>query len=327
MTGKDYYRILGVDRAVSDKDLRTTYRRLARQYHPDVNPGNKAAEEKFKEINQAYEVLSDAAKRKKYDRYGDQWQDAEQFYEAEREQESARNSTWQSTAGQPFRGEQEDIESNFRGGRKEAEFGRQTTRTGLGLDVESPVEITLEEAYNGTVRNISIQSEFTCTTCGGTGRIQNVPCSVCHGTCAIPKTKHLQIKIPAGVNNGSRIRIAGKGLTSPARRAAGDLYLIISIQHHVLFRRKDDDIYIDAFVPLTTAVLGGNIQVPTLKGTPIAMKIPPETQNEQVFRLTGQGMPHLGYSSHGDLLVTIKVNLPTGLSAEEKALFSRLKQR
>ena len=307
MTGKDYYSIMGVSRAVSDKDLKTAYRRLAHQYHPDVNPGNKATEEKFKEINQAYEVLSDSEKRKKYDRYGDQWQDADQFDEAARRQG--------------------DRESDFSGGRQESEFGRQTTRIRQGQDIEYPIEITLEEAYNGTVRNISTQSEVPCIGCGGTGRIRNMTCSVCQGTGRMLQIKHLQVKIPAGVNNGSRVRIAGKGQTGLARGAAGDLYLIIEVQHHTLFKRKEDDLYVDAFVPLTAAMLGGEIQVPTLKGTQIALKIPPETQNEQVFRLVGQGMPHLGYSSHGDLLITVKVNLPTGLSAEEKALFARLKKR
>ena len=307
MTGKDYYSIMEVSRAVSDKDLKMAYRRLARQYHPDVNPGNKAAEAKFKEINQAYEVLSDAEKREKYDLYGDQWEDAD------RQDEAAR-----------YQGERA---RNFGRDRQESESGRQTTRIRQSQDIEYPIEITMEEAYNGTVRNISTQSEVPCTGCGGTGRIRNVTCSVCRGIGRILQIKHLQVKIPAGVNNGSRIRIAGKGRTGLARRTAGDLYLIIEIQHHTLFKRKDDDLYVDAFVPLTAVMLGGEIQVPTLKGTQIALKIPPETQNEQVFRLVGQGMPHLGYSSHGDLLITVKVNLPTGLSAEERALFARLKQR
>ena len=307
MTGKDYYSIMGVSHAASDKDLKTAYRRLARQYHPDVNPGNKAAEAKFKEINQAYEVLSNAEKRKKYDRYGDQWEDADRFDEATRRQ-----------------GERE---SSFGSGRRESESGRQTTRIRQSQDIEYPIEITLEEAYNGTVRNISTKSEVSCTGCGGTGRIRNVTCSVCRGTGRMLQIKHLQVKIPAGVNNGSRIRIADKGQTGLARGVTGDLYLIIEVQHHTLFKRKDDDLYVDVFVPLAAAMLGGEIQVPTLKGTQIALKIPQETQNEQVFRLVGQGMPHLGYASHGDLLITVKVNLPTGLSAEEKALFARLKQR
>jgi len=289
MAGKDYYQILGVERNVDDKDLKAVYRRLARQYHPDVNPGNKAAEERFKEINQAYEVLADVEKRKKYDRYGEQWQEAEQYYEAEREQEASRGFSWQPGAGQTFHRQPDDIENNLHNNRREDETAGQT-RVRQGQDAEYPVELTLEEAFNGAVRNISVQS------------------------------KQFQVKIPAGVNNGSRIRLAGKG-------PAGDLYLIISIQRHSLFRRKDDDIFVDAVVPLTTAILGGTIQVPTINGTQIAVKIPPETQNEQVFRLVGHGMPHLGYASRGDMMVTIKVTLPTGLTAEERTFFTKLKQR
>jgi len=300
MTGKDYYRILGVDRTVNEKDLKATYRRLARQYHPDLNPGNKVAEEKFKEINQAYEVLSDAEKRKKYDQYGDQWQEAEQFYEADREQESGWNSH------PPVR------ERTFRG---------------RSQDIEYPIELTLEEAYNGTVRNVALELESACTACGGVGRIQNIQCSVCRGAGVISKPQHLQVKIPVGVYTGSRIRLAGKGPSSPGRRTTGDLYLVVSVRPHTMFRRKDDDILVEVFVPLKTAVLGGTLQIPTLNGAPIAMKIPAETQNEQVFRVVGHGMPRLGYTSRGDLLVTVKVNLPTRLSAEEKLLFNRLKKR
>jgi DnaJ-class molecular chaperone len=313
MMGKDYYKVLGVEHDVNDKDLKLTYRRLARQYHPDVNPGNKAAEERFKEINQAYEVISDPEKRKKYDQYGDQWQDAE-FYDAEREYARPSGS------GQTYRRETAETP-------QESDFTRQTSRTTQGLDVEYSLEITLEEAYSGSVRNISIQSETACAACGGSGRTQNYACTACQGTGSIPKVKHLQVKIPAGVNSGSRIRITGKGKISPLRATAGDLYLAISVQPHHLFNRKDNDISVDVTVPLATAILGGNIQIPTLNGAPITMKIPPETQNEQAFRLVGHGMPILGYSNRGDLMATVKVKLPTGLSAEEKVFFGRFKNR
>jgi DnaJ-class molecular chaperone len=316
MGGKDYYRILGVSRDVNDKELKTVYRRLARQYHPDVNPGNKTAEAMFKDINQAYEVIADPEKRKKYDKYGDQWQDAE-FYEAEREQDGNLNFSRTAGAEHNYRAEAQEQGSTFR--------PRQTTNN--GLDNDYPLEVTLEEAFNGTVRNIAIQTESICPACKGRGRIINTLCSTCRGTGVIIKTKHLQVKIPGGVDSGSRIRLAGKGKISQDREITGDLYLIISVRRHPLFRRKENNLYVDVFVPLTAAVLGGNIQVPTLNGAPIAMKIPPETQNEQVFRLVGHGMPHLGYSSRGDLMITIKVNLPTGLTAEEKALFSKLKNR
>ncbi len=338
MAGKDYYNILGISRTATDKEIKQAYRRLARQYHPDVNPGNKAAEEKFKLINEAYEVISDAEKRKKYDQYGDQWEEAERYAQATHQQpppgwQSAR--TGRSTgggggAGVPFEYEESgdlgDIFSQFFGGRTATGARGRAARSRKGQDIEHSIEITLEEAYNGAIRNISIRNEVPCAACKGTGRIQNLPCSVCRGAGVVSQVKRLEVKIPAGVNNGSRVRIAGKGEPGAAGGAAGDLYLVISVQHHNLFERKEDDLYVNISIPLVAAVLGGEVQVPTLKGTKLALRIPPETQNEQLFRLTGQGMPHLGDSARGDLLVTMKVVLPTGLTPEEKALFNKLRE-
>jgi molecular chaperone DnaJ len=333
MAGKDYYSVLGVSHGAADKDIKAAYRRLARQYHPDVNPGNKGSEERFKSINEAYEVLSDPAKRKKYDQYGDQWQDAERYAEAARKQGEAWNFSQQqqqqSGAGQSFQFEGEDLEDIFGdilGGRMGSGIKGRGARSKRGQDIEYPIEVSLKEAYSGTVRNISLQTEIPCSACRGTGRIQNLPCSVCRGAGVVPQIKRLEVKIPAGVNNGSRVRIAGKGEPGQSGGTPGDLYLVISIQHNDVFERKEDDLLEDVTVPLTTALLGGEAQVPTLKGGKLALKIPPETQNERVFRLTGQGMPHLGDSSRGDLLVTIKVILPTGLTPEEKALISKLRE-
>jgi molecular chaperone DnaJ len=329
MAGKDYYSILGVSRSATDKDIKQAYRRLARQYHPDVNPGNKSAEERFKAINEAYEILSDADKRKKYDQYGDQWQDAERFAEAARHQGGEWKFNQQPETGQNFNFEEGDLESIFGdilGGRTGGGFRQRTARPRAGQDVEYSLEVTLEEAYNGTMRNISLQTEVPCSACRGTGRIQGLPCSVCRGAGAVPQIKRLEVKIPAGVVTGSRVRIAGKGEPGPAGGPPGDLYLVISVRPHNLFERKDDDLYVNISVPLATAMLGGEVQVPTLKGTKLALRIPAETQNERVFRLTGQGMPRLGDASRGDLLVTIKVILPAGLSSEERALFNRLRE-
>jgi molecular chaperone DnaJ len=330
MAAKDYYKILGVTRTAADKDIKAAYRRLARQYHPDVNPGNKSAEERFKEINEAYEVISDPEKRKKYDQYGDQWQYADQLNEAAQRQ--GKSGSWnfrQQTGGSgpSFQYDQGDLGSIFedilgdRGG-----FGRRTTRPRKGGDVEHEVEISLEEAYNGTIRNISLQTEVPCSACRGTGRIQNLACSVCRGAGTVPQIKRLEVKIPAGVDTGSRVRIAGKGEPGPAGSPPGDLYLVITVLPHTLFERKGDDLYVDIPVPLTTAMLGGEVQVPTLKGNKLALRIPPETQNERIFRLAGQGMPHPSDPARGDLMAIIKVNLPSGLSAEEKALFNKLKE-
>ncbi len=332
MAGKDYYKILGVNRTASDKEIKAAYRRLARQYHPDVNPGNKASEEKFKEINEAHEVLSDPEKRKKYDQYGDKWQYAEQMAEAARQQQAA-SGAWSFTRepGEThgFSFEEDDLSSifgDFLSGRAGTGFRRRTTRPRRGQDIEYPVEITLEEAYSGALRNLSLQSEAPCTACRGTGRIQNLPCSVCRGAGVVSQVKRLEVKIPAGVNTGSRVRIAGKGEPGPSGGEAGDLYLVITVQPHSLFQRKDDDLFVDIPVPLTTAILGGEVQVPTLKGTKLALKIPPETQNERIFRLAGQGMPHLGDAMRGDLLAAVKVVLPSELTPQEKELFRKLRE-
>jgi molecular chaperone DnaJ len=330
MAGKDYYSILGVSRSASDKDIKATYRRLARQYHPDVNPGNKSAEQRFKEINQAYEVLSDTDKRKKYDQYGEQWEQAQQYAEAARQaqqQGSGFRYTRQPGEQQEVNFDEGDLGSIFGdilGGRMGG-FGRKSSRSRRGQDMEYQIELTLEEAFNGTMRNISLQSEAACTACHGTGRIQNLPCSVCRGSGKTMQVKRLEVKIPAGVEDGSKVRIAGKGEPGAGGGSPGDLYLIVSLQKHNLFERRDNDLHVDVPVPLTTVMLGGEVQVPTLKGSKLALKIPAETQNEKIFRLVGQGMPVLGSTARGDLLVKVKVVLPASLSAEEKALFSRLR--
>lgn len=325
MAGKDYYNVLGVKRGASEREIKQAYRKLARKYHPDVNPGDESAEARFKEINAAYEVLSDKEKRQKYDKYGDQWQYADQFAKAGGQQ-SGFWSYSQGSGGQRFHFEDGDLESLlsdlFQGSAGGA-FGRRA-RPGRGRDVEYPVEVTLEEAYRGASRVLSLESEQPCSGCGGTGRIQNLPCSVCRGSGVVPRMERLEVKIPPGVKNGSRVRFAGKG--GPGYGGAkGDLYLITSVKLHKLFERKGDNLHVEVPVPLTVAVLGGEVKVPTLKGK-VSLKVPPETQNGRTFRLAGQGMPHLGNSSRGDLMAKVKVVLPTKLSAEEKELFEQLGQ-
>jgi molecular chaperone DnaJ len=328
MASKDYYGILGVPRSATDKDIKAAYRKLARKYHPDVNPGNKAAEEKFKEINQAYEVLSDTDKRKKYDQFGENWEHADQF---------------QRASGQPGGGASgfDFSQFNFGGGQGgtftsagpgmdnvfEELFGGMRGRRAQprrGEDIEHPVEITLEEAFSGTSRLLSLQGEETCPTCGGTGRVQNRICSTCRGSGVLPKARQLEVKIPAGVKTGSRVRIAGQG--GQGRGGAnGDLYLVVSVLPNATFERDGDDLITNVPVSLTSAMLGGTAEVSTLKGK-LELKIPAETQNGKVFRLKGQGMPHLGKEGRGDLLAKVNVVLPQKLSEEEKQLFIRLRQ-
>ncbi len=322
MAGKDYYNILGVNRSASEREIKQAYRRLARKYHPDVNPGDKSAEEKFKQINEAYEVLSDKENRQKYDQFGDQWQYADQFAKAGRGQTPFWDFS-QTGGAQSFRFEEGDLSSLF-GDLFGGEFRSRRVRPRRGQDIEHPVEVTLEEAYNGATRLINLEANEPCSGCQGTGGIQNLPCSVCRGTGVVSRIKRIEVKIPPGVKNGSRVRIAGKGGEGYGG-ARGDLYLKVSVKPHRLFERKDDDLYVEVAVPLMVALLGGEVQVPTLKGK-IALKVPPETQNGRTFRLTKQGMPHLGNSSRGDLLAKVKVVLPTNLSQKERELLGQLKE-
>jgi len=324
MAKRDYYDILGVRRDASEQEIKQAYRRLARKFHPDVNPGDKSAEAKFKEINEAFEILSDKDKRQKYDQYGDQWQYADQFARAGRQQAPQWDFHFSGASGGSSGfdfggGGIEDLFEEMFG------YSRTRTRPRKGQDIETPVEVSLEEAFNGTTRLLSLKSEQPCPTCHGTGLIQNVPCATCQGTGVVMRGKRIEVRIPPGVQEGSRVRIAGKGQAGYGGEP-GDLYLIISVKPHPVFERRGDDLYVTIPVPLTLAVLGGELKVPTLKGNKLALKIPPETQNGQVFRLAGQGMPHLGSSARGDLFARVNIILPTRLSAEEKALFERLRQ-
>ena len=325
MAGKNYYDILGIPKNASDKDVKQAYRKLARKYHPDVNPGDKDAEARFKEINAAYEVLSDKDKRQKYDKYGDKWQYADQFEQAQQQQAQYRQ--YSTGDGQSFHfggdiGGMDSIFDELFGGMRGRGFSRRVQQR-QGEDLESSVEVTLEEAFNGTSRNINLQGEEPCAACKGSGRIQNLPCSVCRGAGIVPKINRLEVKIPAGVDTGSRVRIAGKGQQGYNGGPPGDLFLNITVRPHPVFERQGNDLLTNIPVPLTTAVLGGEVQVPTLKGK-LALKIPPETQNGRVFRLTGQGMPSLKKGSNGDILVKVNVILPTKLTEKEKELFRQL---
>jgi len=332
MAGKDYYSTLGVNRSASEKEIKQAFRRLARKYHPDVNPGDKTAEDKFKQISEAYEVLSDKDKRQKYDRFGDKWQYADQFSGAGRGGGyqnfdfgdifggGSRTYTHSSGSGEGF----DSLLDELLHGGGGASYTRRP-RPRRGRDIESPVEVTLEEAFSGTSRLLSLQDEAICGTCHGSGRIQNALCSVCQGRGTVSHTKRIEVKIPAGVKTGSRVRIAGKGGEGYGG-ARGNLYLLVSVKPHSTFERQGDNLLVVVDVPLTTAALGGEVSVPTLKGK-LALKIPPETQNGRIFRLAKQGMPKLGSKdARGDLKARVNIALPQNLTDEEKELFRRLKQ-
>ncbi len=324
MAGKSYYDILGVSHNASEKEIRQTYRRLARKHHPDVNPGDKQAEERFKEINRAYEVLSDAEKRRKYDRYGEQWEQAEAFERARRAGGGEGASFGQSfdlgdLFGRATRGRGGPFEGIF-----ESFFGhRGPTR---GQNVEYVTEVTLEEAFHGASRRIGLQSEQACGTCGGSGQIAGAVCHVCQGAGAVLQSKRLEVKIPAGVRNGSRVRIAREGRPGVGGGPRGDLYVVVRVRPHSRFERKGDDLTTEVGVPLEDAVLGGEVEVPTLSGNRVALKIPALTQNGRRFRLSGLGMPRLDAKGKGDLYARVSVILPERLSDRERELFEKLRE-
>jgi len=327
MAGKDYYQILGIRRDAGEKEVKQAYRKLARKYHPDVNPGDKSAESRFKEINEAYEVLSDKEKRKKYDRYGDKWQYADQFEQAGYQTPPGGFGQGDfGRTGGAFHFEESDLGSIFdelfKGGYNRTY--RSQPRPRRGQDIEHSVEVTLEEAYHGSTRILGIEATEPCSSCNGTGLIQGVPCSNCRGAGMVSRLKRIEVKIPRGVKDNSRVRVAGKGGQGNGGAASGDLYLVISVKPHSQFHRKDDNLYVDVGLPLTIAMLGGQVEVPTLKGK-LELKVPPETQNGRTFRLAGQGMPQLGKSSYGDLFARASVVLPTNLSDKEKELFKQLR--
>jgi DnaJ-class molecular chaperone len=331
MDYKDYYKILGIAKDSSTDDIKKAFRKLARKYHPDVNPGNKQAEMKFKEINEANEVLTDSEKRRKYDTLGPNWQ--EQFGPSFSNQRSTYN----------YRGAPMDFEGNagfsdfF-----EALFGRANPggmggmggpgmrgstsgyRPRIGENIEQPVEVTIREAYTGGTRTFNIQSTEVCTNCKGTGEVGNKPCSVCNGQGFVPRNKRIQIKIPAGVDNGSRIRVAGEGQPAPGGGPRGDLFLVITLRSDPLYERKGDDLFVDIDVDLFTALLGGEAPVPLPDGRKLVLTIPPETQNGRTFRLNNKGMPRLKGEGQGTLFARVRVILPTQLTEEERKLFEQM---
>ena len=323
MEFKDYYSTLGVAKTASEKEIKQAFRKLARKHHPDVNPGDKSAEAKFKEVNEAYEVLGDPAKRKKYDELGANWR----LYE----QAGAAGGT-----GGPFAGQwnvnvggapgggyrtmtQEEMEEMFGdaspfsdffttffggggGGGFEGAGGRARgarARQRAGRDVEHELDLTLEDAFHGTTRRLSLKYDGQART--------------------------VDVRIPAGVGDGSRVRVAGEGEHGIGGAAAGDLYLRIRLAPHPVFERKGRDLYVKVPLPVTTAVLGGEADVQTLAGRPARLRIPPLTQNGQVFRLKGFGMPTVGKADEkGDLYGRVDVQLPAQLSAEERAHYEAL---
>lgn len=316
MEYKDYYKILGVNRDVSEKEIKRAYRRLARQFHPDVNPGDKQAEEKFKEINEAYEVLGDSEKRAKYDQLGASWQqwqrtgrDSGQFDWSQWFAGGPRGTRveWSGDLGDLFGGAGAGAFSDFfsaifggPGGARRTSprddlFRRQSARRATrGQHVEAAVEITLEEAFHGAARVLEREG------------------------------RRIRVKIPPGVRSGSKVRITGKGKPGYRGGSPGDLYLNVTVKPHPVFSREEDNLRCEVNLDLYTAVLGGEVLVPTLNGN-LSLKIPPGTNSGKTFLLRGKGMPNpRNPKRRGNLLATVQVQTPQSLNPRERELFEEL---
>ncbi|MBI5025717.1 MAG: molecular chaperone DnaJ [Nitrospirae bacterium] len=333
---KDYYEILGVGRDATDAEIKKAFRRLARKYHPDLNPGDKAAEQKFKEISEAYEILSDPKKRADYDRFGKAVFEGPGF-------EGFRPSDFGFDFG--FGGV-EDIFSDLFGERLRPRAAYK------GADMVMGLELSLEEAFKGTTRPITITREImcktcggsgaeayqtcdkckgtgkiqtargffrmtqSCTSCGGTGRKITKACKACAGRGKTALTETLNVKIPAGVDTGSMVKLRGMGEAGEGGGPAGDLHIEITVRPHPVFNRKGDDLYVDVPVTIGEATLGGKINVPTIDGA-ASMTLPPGTDSGQKFKLKGKGMPNRS-GVRGDEFVIIKIVVPKRVTAKTK---------
>jgi DnaJ-class molecular chaperone len=337
---KDYYKILGVDRKADDKTIKSAFRRLARKYHPDVAKG-KDATDRFKEINEANEVLSDPEKRRRYDTLGPDWQRYAQ--QAPGQPGGGFRVEYQGGDGGDFSDFFRTIFGDLGGGGRPGARGGRGDRGGVNLedllgggggfggrqartrgeDVQASVEITLEEAFAGARKTFSLEMDEPCPTCHGSGNVSGKPCMTCGGSGWQRARRQLDVKIPAGVKTGQRVRVAGEGTGSGGGR--GDLYLAVTVAPHSLFERKGDDIQIELPITAPEAALGASVEVPTLRGK-VSMKIPPATSSGRTFRLPGYGMPRPRTSGgSGDQLVGVKIVMPSDLTTAERELYEKLK--
>jgi len=348
MSKRDYYEVLGVSRSANETEIKSAYRRLAVRFHPDKNPGDAAAEDKFKEAAEAYSVLADAEQRQRYDRFGHAGVS------------SGAGQAW----GAPGFGGIEDILgdlfgfSDVFGGRA----GSRRTAAQRGADLRYDLEITLEEAYNGMTAQLRIprlescetckgngakpgtepencstcggtgqvryQQGFfsvarTCQPCRGTGRVIKTPCEDCRGAGRIEREKQMEVKIPAGVETGSRLRVQGEGESGTQGGPSGDLYVVIHLAEHERFERQGSNLYASQPLTFAQAALGSDVFVATIEGEE-KIKVPAGTQTGTVFRIKGKGMPLLGGRGRGDLFVSVSVVTPTSLTREQRKLLEQL---
>jgi len=347
MSKRDYYEVLGISRTATEAEMKSAFRKLAMQYHPDRNPGDHEAEVKFKEINEAYQTLSDAQKRAAYDRYG----------------HAAFANGGPGAGGAGFNGDfsdfMSDIFENFFGDAGGRGRGRSSGGRERGADMRYNLEITLDEAFHGKTAELKIPTAVTCEacsgsgakpgsrpktcpTCGGAGRVRATqgffsiertcpnchgrgeviddPCASCGGAGRVTRERTLSVNIPAGVEDGTRIRLAGEGEAGLRGGPPGDLYIFLSIKPHPFFQRDGADLFCRVPISMVTAALGGEFSVPTLSGTEALVKVPEGTQTGKQFRLRGKGMPVLRSRDVGDLYIQVVVETPQKLSKRQREL-------
>ncbi len=348
---KDYYQVLGVAKNASPAEIKKTYRKLAQKFHPDANPGNEEAEDRFKEISAAYDVLGDEEKRAQYDRVRDMAATGAGF----------RGGGFPGGGRVRFEdmgfGDLGDLGDLFGGLFGGGGRGRQQVR---GADLETEVRISFDDAMHGTTVPVQIRGAAPCVACGGSGaqpgtsattcpqcggagqisvnqgffsiarpcpgcqgsgRVVEQPCAACRGSGSVNATRRFSVRVPAGVKDGARIRLAGRGEPGPQGSVPGDLFVLVHVASHPLFGRKGNDLTIELPVTYAEAALGANVRVPTLNGA-VTLKVPGGTQTGRIFRIRGKGAPRRG--GFGDLLVTVRVEVPQKLSKEEKELLKQL---
>jgi len=352
MAKRDYYDVLGVNKSASPEDIKSAYRKLAVKYHPDKNPGDKAAEDKFKEASEAYGILSDKNKKENYDNFG----------HAAFENGGSGQGGFGGFGGSDFSDIFEDFFGDFGGG------GRRNSRrssSNRGSDLRYDLSITLEEAYSGKKQNIQFSSSDKCGTCkgngskpgfsadrctycGGNGKVRSNqgfftvqqtcpqcsgsgeeitnPCNNCGGSGNKQTSKKISVTIPKGVDDGTRIRLAGKGEAGSRGGANGDLYLFINVKSHELFKRSDENLFFEFPISIADAALGTTIEIPTIDGGKAKIKIPEGTQSGKQFRLKGKGMPYMRGSGTGDLYVQINTEVPISLNSEQKELLEKFRE-
>jgi curved DNA-binding protein len=341
---KDYYKILGVDRTAGDDEIRKAFRKLARQYHPDVAKNKKEAEEKFKEINEAYEVLSDADKRRKYDELGANWKQGAEFRPPPGWQEfggggagrggrgapgaggfdfefggTGFSDFFEQIFGQRARGGAGGAGAGGRGFRPGADFGGGASEA--GRDIEGDIMVTLEEALHGSVRSVSLRRSVPCEHCHGTGQAGRRACGPCNGEGVVSRTETHQVKIPPGVTDGVKLRVGGKGEVGTSGGKPGDLFLTVQLAGHPDFRVEGSDLFYELDLAPWEAVLGASVAVPTLEGQ-VNIKIPPGTQSGQRLRVRSRGLGR--ESARGDLYVVTRVQVPKQLGDDERRLWEQL---